>query len=126
MEEEIEDALLDVLEDLEADTEEFINRRINHLNFARTIFWICVKTRKEDYVYASELAKFLKVSQARANQILNDFVRADLLRKRFPTSNLVEYWAIKKKEKILILDYFEKARKVLGIKSQLIIKPEEK
>lgn len=125
MKEEIEDALEDALEELKADTGEFINRRINHLNFARTIFWICVKTRKGDYVYTSELAKFLKVSQARANQILNDFVGADLLRKRFPTSNLVEYWVIKKNGEALILDYFEKARKVLGIKSKLIIKPEE-
>ena len=121
-----EDIFEDALEDLKANTEEFINRRINHLNFARTIFWICVKTRKISFVYACELAEFLKVSQARANQILNDFTRADLLRKRFATSNLVEYWTIKKDGKFLILDYFEKAKKVLGIKAKLIIKQENK
>lgn len=116
----------DALEDLKADTDEFINRRINHLNFSRTIFWICVKCRKTGFVYASELAEFLKVSQGRANQILNDFVRADLLKKMFPTSNLVEYWTTRKNGKILILDYFEKAQKILGIKAKLILKPEHK
>lgn len=120
---EEEDILEDFLDDLKADTEEFINRRINHINFSRTIFWICVKSRKNDFVYASELSEFLKVSQARANQILNDFVRAELLKKRFPTSNLVEYWIAKKDEDILILNYFEKAKKVLGIKAKLMIKP---
>ncbi len=123
---EEEDILEDFLDDLKADTEEFINRRINHINFSRTIFWICVKSRKNDFVYASELSEFLKLSQARANQILNDFVRAELLKKRFPTSNLVEYWIIKKDENILILNYFEKAKKVLGIKAKLMIKPEGK
>ena len=121
-----EDIFEDALEDLKANTEEFINRRINHLNFARTIFWICVKSRKIGFVYACELAEFLKVSQARANQILNDFTRADLLKKRFATSNLVEYWTTKKDGEILIFDYFDKAQKVLGIKAKLILKSEEK
>ena len=120
---EEEDMLEEALEDLRPDREEFINRRINHLNFSRTIFYLCVKYRKEDYVYASELATFLKISQARANQILNDFVRADLLFKKPPICNLVEYWATKKEGKILINNYFEKSRKVLGIKAKLIVKP---
>ncbi len=118
------DIFEDALQDLKADTDEFINRRINHLNFSRTIFWICVKCRNIGFVYASELAEFLKVSQGRANQILNDFARADLLKKVFQTSNLVEYWATRKDGKLLILDYFEKAKKVLGIKAKLILKPE--
>lgn len=121
-----EDILEEALEDLRPDTEEFINRRINHLNFSRTIFWLCVKYRKEDYVYASELAAFLKVSQARGNQILNDFMRADILYKKPPVSNLVEYWAVKKEGKLLINNYFEKARKVLGIKAKLVIGTKEK
>ena len=117
-----EDILEEALEDLKPDREEFINRRINHINFSRTIFWLCVKSRKDNYVYASELAEFLKLSQARSNQILNDFVRAELLGKRFPTSNLVEYWITKEKDTPLILEYFDKAKKTLGIKAKLMVK----
>ncbi len=119
-----EDILEEALENLKPDREEFINRRINHINFSRTIFWLCVKSRKDNYVYASELAEFLKLSQARSNQILNDFTRAGLLGKRFPTSNLVEYWITKEKETPIILNYFDKAKKTLGIKMKLMIKQE--
>ena len=119
-----EDILEEALQDLKPDREEFINRRINHINFSRTIFWLCVKSRKDNYVYASELAEFLKLSQARSNQILNDFVRAELLGKRFPTSNLVEYWITKEKDIAVILNYFDKAKKTLGIKAKLMVKQE--
>ncbi len=117
-----EDILEEALQDLRPDREEFINRRINHINFSRTIFWLCVKSRKDNYVYASELAEFLKISQARSNQILNDFTRAELLGKRFATSNLVEYWITKEKDTPLILEYFDKAKKTLGIKAKLMVK----
>ncbi len=120
-----EDILEEALEDLRPDREEFINRRINHLNFSRTIFWLCVKSRKDNYVYASELAEFLKISQARSNQILNDFTKAELLGKRFPTSNLVEYWITKEKDKAIILNYLKKAQKTLGIKAKLMVKQKE-
>ena len=50
-----EDLLEDALEDISPDREEFINRRINHKNFARTIFFLCVKSRNEDFVYAKPL-----------------------------------------------------------------------
>ncbi len=120
-----EDILEEALQDLKPDREEFINRRINHINFSRTIFWLCVKSRKDSYVYASELAEFLKISQARSNQILNDFTRAELLGKRFPTSNLVEYWITKEKDTPIILQYFDKAKKTLGIKAKLMVKKNE-
>lgn len=124
-EEAIGDLLEEALQDLAADREEFINRRINHLNFSRTIFWLCVKSRKEDYIYASELAEFLKISQARSNQILNDFSRAGLLKKRFATSNLVEYWIEKEKNTPIIQKYMEKSQKTLGIKAKLTLKQEK-
>ena len=120
-----EDILEEALEELRPDQEEFINRRINHINFSRTIFWICVKSRKNSYIYASELAEFLKISQARANQILNDFTRAELLGKRSPSSNLVEYWITKEKDIPVVLKYFDKAKKTLGVKAKLMVKQNE-
>ena len=124
MKEEIEDALLEVLQDIKPDVGEFINRRINHINFARTIFWLSVKSRKEDFFYARELSKFIRLSLGRVHHILNELVENNLLRKRFPTDNLVEFWFIKDKEIPIIQNYFENAKKTLGIKFKL--SPEKK
>ena len=87
-----EDILEDALGDISPDREEFINRRINHINFARTIFFLCVKSRNEEFVYAKPLSKFLKVSMQRSLAILNDLTDlAGILRKVYPTSNLIEF-----------------------------------
>ena len=49
--ENTDEILLEALDSIRPDTEEFIARRINHINFARTIFWFCVTSRKEDFFY---------------------------------------------------------------------------
>lgn len=124
MREEIEDAFLEVLQDIKPDVDEFINRRINHINFARIIFWLSVKSRKEDFIYARELSKFIRLSLGRVHHILNELVENNILRKRFPTDNLVEFWFVKDKEIPIVQKYFEKAKKTLGIRFKL--SPEEK
>ena len=121
-EEAIGDMLEEALLDLTPSVDEFINRRINHINFARTVFWLCVNSRKEDFFYARELSKFIKLSIARVHQILNEFVENGLLRKRFPTDNLTEFWFVKEKGIVLIQSYLTKAQKTLGIKFKLAIK----
>jgi len=114
-----EDLLTEALTEIKASAEEFINRRINHINFARTIFWLCVKSRDNKFVYAAELSEFLKVSKARTHEILNDLVSIKLLTKRFPTSNLVEYVFVVDNEFVKIQKYFEQASKTLKIKIKL-------
>lgn len=121
-EEKVNDMLEEALLDLTPTSDEFINRRINHINFARTIFWLSVKSRKEDFFYARELSKFIKLSIARVHQILNEFVENGLLSKRFPTDNLTEFWFVKEKETVLIQNYLTKAQKTLGIKFKIAIK----
>lgn len=124
MKEEIEDAFLEVLQDIKPDVDEFINRRINHINFARVIFWLSVKSRKEDFFYARELSKFIRLSLGRVHHILNELVENNVLRKRFPTDNLVEFWFVKDNEIPVVQKYFENAKKTLGIKFKL--SPEDK
>ena len=120
-----EDILEEALEDISPDREEFINRRINHINFARTIFWLCVKSRKEDFIYAKPLSKFLKVSMQRSLTILGDLAMAEILRKKYPTSNLTEFWFIAENNKPIIQEYFERAKKTLGVKIKIKLEQEE-
>jgi len=122
-----EDILIDALEIIRPDREEFINRRINHINFARIIFWLCVKSRKEEFFYANELSKFIKLSLGRTHHILNEFVNAELLKKKFPTDNLSEFWfARNDKGRIYVSEYFDKARKTLKLKSEITFEKEER
>jgi len=121
---EIQDMLENALEDIRPDRDELINRRINHLNFARTIFLLSVRSMKDDFIYSSELSEFLKISHTRANQIFSDLTKIQLLKKRFATSNLVEYWFVKENEIPLVRSYFDKAQKTLGFKYKLEAKSE--
>ena len=122
-----EDILEDALGDISPDREEFINRRINHKNFARTIFFLCVKSRNEEFVYAKPLSKFLKVSMQRSLAILNDLTDlAGILRKVYPTSNLIEFWFVMEKGRPIIQEYFERAKKSLGVKIRIKLEQEGK
>jgi len=116
-----ENQLIKALESIAPDKDEFIHRRINHINFARVVIWLCIKTKKEDFVYASELAKFIKTSQTRAYVILNDLANIKIMRKKFPTSSLVEFWFELDNDtgRQIILNYFEQAKKTLGIEFEI-------
>ena len=121
-----DDLLEEALEDISPDREEFINRRINHINFARTIFWLCVKSRNEDFVVAKPLSKFLKVSMQRSLSILNDLDMAKILRKKYETSNLTEFWFIIEDNNPIIQNYFERAKKTLGVEIKIKLEQKEK
>lgn len=114
-----EDLLLDALDSIRPDRDELINRRINHINFARTVFWLCVRSRSSEFIYSADLSEFIKTSHARSNQILSDLVRIGILIKKFPTSNLVEYWFHIENGAPVILNYFDRAKKTLGLKLTL-------
>lgn len=118
----------DLLEQIGPGREEFINRRIRHITFAKVVFWLCMKGLKEDFVCSSDLAKFLKVSNTRAYMILNDLCQVGIMWKRFVTSNFVEFWMKVNEttgEKI-INEYYSRAKNTLGIKFELKVKMEEK
>ena len=120
------DILLHALDDISPDVEEFINRRINHINFSRTIFWLCVKSRVDDFICARPLSEFLKVSMQRSLSILNDLTMAKLLLKKYPTSNLTEFWFILEEGKPIIQKYFDRAKKTLGVEIKIRLEQKEK
>ena len=125
--EEIELELERVLEELSPGKDEFINRRINHVNFAKVIFWLSVRSRNEEFVYAGDIAKFLKVTQSRGYAILNDLSKVGFLKKNFPSSTLVEFWFKRESTgQAEICRFFNKAQKTLGVKFKLEVRPQQK
>ena len=63
----------------------------------------------------------------RSLAILNDLTDlAGILRKVYPTSNLIEFWFIMEKGKPIIQEYFERAKKSLGVKIKIKLEQEGK
>jgi hypothetical protein len=106
---------LKIIESLEPNSDEFIARRINHRPFAKIIFWLCYKSKTEDFVYSSELKQFMKFSSSRAYSILRDLCDCKILSKNERTSSLVEFHFIKNGNSPIILKYLIPAKKTLGL-----------
>lgn len=102
------------LEKIEPNIDDFINRRINHIQFAKLLYWLWSKSKKDDFVYVNELSKFTKLTKNRAYSILNDLCNINLLEKKW-TGNMAEYWFVKNGESPLINKYIERAKKMLGL-----------
>jgi hypothetical protein len=121
-----EDRLLSALDNIKPDVDEFINRRINHINFARTIFFLCVKARNEDYVLAKDLSLFLRLSMQRSLNILNELATAGILNKKNPVSNMAEFWFILDNEETpLVMKFFDKCKKTLGVEFKISLESKE-
>lgn len=120
------DTINDILLDFSNSREDFINRRINHKNFAKTIFWLSLKSLTEDYVRVKELAEFLMISDAGALRLINDFCKAELLKKVSPSGVLEVRFVVDRLGRPLIREYFEKAGKTLELKQSTIKRYMEK
>ncbi len=104
------------LEALEPDADEFMDRRLNHHSFAKLIYWLCCKyVQKNEFVYVTELTKFMKYSQPRAYTVLRELCNIGLLKREDKTSNLVEFHFVMNSPNPLIFKYLDRAKKTLGI-----------
>ena len=119
--EEVDTNIEDLLDLVRPDAEEYICRRINHLTFARTILWLSIKSKDNNFIQPPDLTDFIKVDEARTRQILNGLVKIGILSKRPVTSNFMEYWFIKEGGFPIVQKYFERAKKSLGIKVKLTL-----
>lgn len=118
---EADEQLEDMLSQLEGNTEDFIHRRIKHIGFAKVVFFLCVRARREDFIYARDLAEFRKITRQGASQILDDLVNVKLLRKNYKGDNMCEYWILKNDFDVpLINEYFKMACKTLRIKNKVV------
>jgi hypothetical protein len=103
------------LETIEPKPEDFMERRIHHIPFAKIVFWLNLQSRKDDFIYAKDLEKFMKVSGSYAFDLLSRLVNAGIMKKNH-TGNIVEYHFIKNGDSPLIWNYLDKAKKTLGLK----------
>jgi len=104
------------LSKLEPTQEEFIERRINHKSFAKLIYWLCAQyLRKNDFIYVSELTRYMKYSQPRAYTVLRELCNIGILKRNEKTSNLVEFHFVKNGNTPVVFKYFKKAKKVLDL-----------
>jgi len=112
--EEVAEELEKQLDSLEPTQEDFIDRRINHVPFAKVVFWLNMKSRKDDFVYAKELCSFMKVALSHAYNTLRRFCDAGIMERKY-VGNLVEFHFIKNNGNPIIWKYLEKAKKTLGL-----------
>ncbi len=119
--ENTDDLLQEALNSIKPNTEEFINRRMNHINFARTIFWLCVKSRKEHFFYIRELCQFIRLSMGRTHNIVNEIINGtDLIKRTIHTDNMTQIEFVRDDEgKPKVWKHFDKAKKTLGLKFSL-------
>lgn len=104
------------LETLEPTQDEFIERRISHRNFAKVIYWLCSQhLKKNDFVYASELRTFMKLTQQRSYEILRDLCNANIMRRNEKNSSLIEFHFVMNSNKPVVFKYLNKAMKTLGL-----------
>ena len=104
------------IEDIEETKEQIIHRKLNHITFCRVLLYLNLKLREEnDFIYASDLAKFLKVSTTRAYQILRVFENLGLVERKRITSNFTEFHPTINQGEIVLKKYVKKAMKTLGL-----------
>lgn len=99
---------------IEPGTDDFIKRRIHHHNFAKILYWLWSQSKKNEFVYVNDLAKFTKLTMARSYSILNELCSVGLLEKKH-TGSLVEYWFAKNSTHPIIERYLIDAKKILGL-----------
>lgn len=117
-----EDVLEDLLASIAPTIDEWVERRIHHTNFARIIFWMCVKARTLDYFYPKDLRQFVKLDHSRVFYILKELAEQGLLRKKYLHNNMLTYFFVKENGVPKVLKYFKKSKKTLGIKEQAEVK----
>lgn len=118
----MDEQLESVLDELKGNADEFVFRRIKHIGFSKVIFFLCVRARKEDFIYAKDLAEFRGISRQGASYILGDLVNVGLLKKVNRVENMAEFW-IKRDDygKPLLNKYFNCACKTLKIKQEIVV-----
>ena len=121
-EDKLQEQLEDVLDELKGNADDFMFRRISHKNFAKVVFWICVRGRNEEFVLSGDLAEFLKVTGQRAYYIMQDLCKCGLLRKDYKSSAVAWYWLTRDEfGNYKMNKYFNMACKTLGIKNKIVL-----
>ena len=109
----------ELLESIKPIDDEFIKRRIHHINFARIICWLCIKSRKSNIFSPDDVRKFIRVDASSSHRILKGLIEAGTLIKKYDASTRTSYTFVKDDRRVpLIQEYFDEALKTLGKKTK--------
>lgn len=106
------DEIENYLEKIKPGEQEFIGRRIKHKSFAKMIIWLDYQSRVTDFIYSTDLAKFLAVSRTRAYEILRELCSINLMLRKNEGA-FAEFWFVNNDHTPKIRKYIEIARKTL-------------
>ena len=106
-----------LLESIKPLDEDFIKKRIHHINFARIICWLCIESKKRNLFYPDELRKFMRFEVSSIHRVLKGLIEAGMLNKKYNASVRTSYTFVRDIKSLpVIREYFEEALKTLGKK----------
>jgi len=103
------------ISDLEPNKDVRLIVKLRSQTFARTLLYLSIKFEEGDFVYTSDLTRFLKTGESYAYKVLREFENFGLLKREIVTSNLVMWKPIFNSNHPLLNKYVKIARKTLGI-----------
>lgn len=107
----------DLLESIKPLKDDFIKKRIHHINFARIICWLCIESKKRNVFYPEELRKFMRFESSSIHRTLKGLTESGVLDKRYNASTRTSYTFVRDARKLpIIKEYFEQALSTLGKK----------
>lgn len=112
----------DLMNELKGSVDDFVYRRINNVGFAKVVFFLCGKSRTEDFIVCKDLAKFRGFTISRAMQVMNDLDNIKIMRKVYRNDNFAEFWFVRDElGNAVVMKYLKMACRTLGIKNKLIV-----
>lgn len=115
----------ELLDSIKPTDEEYIERRISHINFAKIISWLCITSTKRPSFTRKDLRSFIRLADSRVFDILEGLISAGMLEKKSISSIGTIYKFLRDDHGVRITKYFDKALKTLGKKPRLEIKFED-
>jgi len=98
---------------IKIDTESIIRMKLRYIGFAKSLVFLLDEFKNNGFVYISDLANFLKVTNTRAGQILKDFQRLGLVYRKQVSSLVVEWHGVKNSDNYVMEKYLPEAIKTL-------------
>ena len=95
-----------ILSEIRPSIEEMIKRR--RINFFRALVWVTINLKKEEVVYASDLAKFLRIDISYAMRILREMEQLGLLKSK-EIGNIIEFSPVYEKgenDDVMVIEKF--------------------
>ncbi len=103
------------ISDLEPNKDVRLVIKLRSQTFSRVLLYLSIKFEDDDFVYTSDVTRFLKTGESYAYKVLREFENFGLLRREAVTSNLVMWKPVFNSSHPILNKYVKIAKKTLGI-----------